>query len=53
METETYNPDIQINAKIKLAEKTALIVLAKAKGVGGITGLLKMIANAKEVKVTI
>ncbi len=52
-EETVFNPDTQINAKIKLTEKTALIALAKAKGAEGITGLLKMLAKAKEVKITL
>lgn len=52
-EEVVYNPDTQINAKIKLSEKTALIALAKTKGAEGITGLLKMLAVAKEVQITL
>ncbi len=50
-EAEVFNPDVQINAKITLAEKTALIKLAKDKGAEGITGLLRMLAKAKEVRI--
>lgn len=50
---EVFNPDTQINAKIKLVEKLALVALAKAKGAEGITGLLRMLAVAKEVKITL
>jgi hypothetical protein len=41
----------QVNAKITVGEKLALIALAKAKGAEGITGLLKMLAVAKEVEI--
>ncbi len=51
MNKEIYDPDTQINAKIKLTEKTALLALAKAMGAEGITGFLKMMAKAKEVKI--
>ncbi len=40
---------VQINARLKLSEKTALLSLAKSKGAEGITGLLKMMSRAKEV----
>lgn len=43
----------QINARLKLTEKTALITLAKNKGCEGITGLLKLLAVAKEIKITL
>jgi hypothetical protein len=45
--------ECQINAKIKLTEKTALIVLARTKGAEGITGLLRLLAVAKDVQITI
>jgi hypothetical protein len=50
---EIFNPDTQINARIKLSEKTALITLAKSKGAEGITGLLKLLAKAREVRITL
>lgn len=43
----------QINAKITVGEKLALIALAKTKGAVGITGLLKLLAVAKEVDIKI
>lgn len=51
--TTVFNPDVQINAKIKHTEKRALIMLANAKGADGITALLRMLALAKEVKITL
>jgi hypothetical protein len=48
-----FNLDIQINARIKLSEKQALISLAKTKGAEGITGLLRLLAKAKEVRITL
>jgi hypothetical protein len=50
---ENFNPDAQINARLKLTEKLALIALAKDKGAEGITGLLKLLAKAKEVRITL
>ncbi len=44
---------IQVNARLTLGDKLKLLELAKAKGAEGITGLLKMIAKAKKVEVTI
>ncbi len=41
----------QINVKLLLSEKMVLLKIAKSKGVGGVTGLLKLIASAKEVKI--
>jgi hypothetical protein len=52
-EKDVFNPEVQINARIELTEKTALIALAKAKGCKGITALLKMLAVAKEVRITL
>ena len=52
-EAGTLFPTTQINAKIKVTEKLALIALAKAKGCEGVTGLLKLLAVAKEVKITL
>ncbi len=52
-DTEVFNPDTQVNARIKHLEKRALIALAKDKGAEGITGLLKMLAKAKEVTITL
>ncbi len=51
MEAESQNT--QINAKITKKEKASILELAKAKGCEGITGLLKMLAKAKEVKITL
>jgi hypothetical protein len=53
MASEPIETETQINARITLPEKLALIALAKAKGVKGITGLLKLLAVAKEVKITL
>jgi hypothetical protein len=50
---KTFNPDIQVSAKIALAEKTALLSLARSKGAEGLTGLLRMLARAKEVEITL
>lgn len=50
---EVFNTETQINARIELTEKTALIALAKDKGTKGITGLLKLLAKAKEVRITL
>ena len=47
------NPVIQISAKVKLSEKTALYTLIKSKGCDGLTGFLKMLASAKEVQITL
>jgi hypothetical protein len=43
----------QINAKLSKKEKLSLLTLAKAKGCEGITGFLKLLASAKEVKITL
>jgi hypothetical protein len=53
IEVVPFNTDTQINARITLPEKLALIALAKAKGAKGITGLLKLLAKAKEVRITL
>ena len=55
METTANAEDInvQINTRLTLAEKLALIKMARKKGVGGITGLLKLIAKAKELVVKV
>ncbi len=41
----------QINVKLFSSEKEVLIALAKKKGAGGLTGLLKMLAKAKRVDI--
>jgi hypothetical protein len=48
---EVFNPDIQVSAKITLTEKAALLSLAHSKGAEGLTGLLRMLAKAKEVAI--
>ena len=48
-----FNPDIQVSAKISLTEKQALLSLARSKGAEGLTGLLRMLAKAKEVAITV
>ena len=54
METEkTFNPDVQVSAKIALTEKAQLLSLAKRKGAEGLTGLLRLLAKAKEVEITV
>jgi hypothetical protein len=50
---KTFNPDIQVSAKITLREKQALLSLARSKGAEGLTGLLRMLAKAKEVGITV
>ncbi len=50
---DTESVTTQINAKILLSEKLALIALAKAKGAEGITGLLKTLAAAEKVEITL
>ena len=52
-EHEDLFPTTQINAKILTTEKVALLKLATAKGTGGLTGLLKLLAKAKEVQITL
>jgi hypothetical protein len=47
------NDSVQINAKLSKEEKASILTLAKAKGCEGVTGLLKLLANAKEVKITL
>lgn len=42
---------IQINCRILVSDKLILIKLAKSKGAEGITGLLKLLAKAKEVRI--
>ncbi len=41
----------QVNARILVSDKLILIALAKSKGVEGITGLLKLLARAQEVRI--
>ncbi len=41
----------QVNARLSVSDKLILITLAKSKGVEGITGLLKLLARAQEVKI--
>lgn len=48
---EPTAPQVQINARLILSEKQALLSLAKNKGAEGITGLLKMLAKAKKVSI--
>ncbi len=48
-----YNPVVQCNIRLLLNEKTALIALAKKKGAVGVTGLLKMLAKAERVEITL
>jgi hypothetical protein len=48
-----FNPDVQVSAKIELNEKSALLRLAKDKGAEGLTGLLRMLAKAKGVEITL
>ncbi|MCK5219720.1 hypothetical protein KAR10_09360, partial [bacterium] len=45
------NPVVQVNARINLDRKHALLCLAREKGTDGITGLLNMLAKAKEVEI--
>jgi len=51
MVIETKDQIAQVNSKLKKWEKDNILKLAKAKGCEGITGLLKMLAVAKEVKI--
>lgn len=48
-----FNPEVQCNSRLLLNEKTALQELARCKGVIGITGLLKMLAKAERVEITL
>ena len=43
----------QINVRATIQEKEALIELAKKKGVGGITGLLQLLAKARKVDIVV
>jgi hypothetical protein len=45
--------EIQVSAKITVSEKSAIFMLAKSKGTDGLTGFLRLLAKAKEVKITI
>jgi hypothetical protein len=51
MEGIDLEKEVQVNARLKLKEKLAIIKLAKNKGAEGLTGLLKMLAVAKDVQI--
>ncbi len=43
--------ETQISARIQESEKDKLVKLAQSKGCEGITGLLRLLAKAKEVMI--
>jgi hypothetical protein len=47
------DPQVQLNTRIKLSEKTALMKLAQAKGAKDYKAFLRMLSIAKEVKITL
>ena len=44
---------VRIDARLKESEKEKLLKLARSKGSSGITGLLRLLAKAKQVKIEI
>ncbi len=44
---------VRIDARLKKSEKEKLLKLARSKGSSGITGLLRLLAKAKQVKIEI
>lgn len=48
-----FNPVVQLNTRVSLEEKTALLVLARDKGAKDFKGLLRMLSTAKEVKIVL
>jgi hypothetical protein len=44
---------VRVDARLTVKEKKAILKLAKEKGCEGITGLLKLLANAKKVNIEI
>lgn len=50
---EDYNPVIQVSAKLRQTEKTALYALIKSKGCDGLTAFLKLLAKSERVEIKI
>lgn len=53
VDAELFNTEVQVNIRMSLSNKQALAGLAKAKGCKGISGLLKMLAKAERVEITL
>jgi hypothetical protein len=53
VEDAIRNPLTQVNVRITLEEKQALMELAQRKGCGGITNLLQLLAKARKVDITV
>lgn len=51
--TAKFNPVVQLNTRISLEEKQALMVLAKSKGAKDFKGLLRILSTAKEVNIVL
>jgi hypothetical protein len=43
----------QVNARMTVEEKLALMDMAKQKGVGGITALMQLLAKARKVDILV
>ncbi len=50
---ERDNPIVQVNAKLRLDDKTALYTLIKSKGCDGLTSFLKLLAKSERVEIKI